>query len=205
MKKKYNFIFLMMVLIFFSAWSFCRPSEKKHDHTTMEGANPSDMSLNFLESNWQTESGNFVKIKDLTSKKNQVLAMVYLNCKVVCPRIISDMKYIHEKLGSKAKNSTEYTLVTIDPDRDSLATFAEFGKKYRLDLSRWHFLRGSKDDIRELAAVLGVKYMKLENEEFSHSNTITIINTSGEIVYQKKEVQNDMETTISVIENMASD
>jgi len=39
--------------------------------------------------------------------------------------------------------------------------------------------------VRELAALLGVKYKQETDGAFSHSNLVTILNPAGEIVHQR--------------------
>jgi protein SCO1/2 len=56
--------------------------------------------------------------------------------------------------------------------------------EHSLDANRWTFLRGSPGDIMELGNLLGVKYKKLPDGEFSHSNIITLLNERGEVVDQ---------------------
>jgi protein SCO1/2 len=55
----------------------------------------------------------------------------------------------------------------------------------RLEESRWTLLRGSQEDVRELAAVLGVSYDQLETGQFVHSNLVTVLDTRGEIIHQQ--------------------
>jgi protein SCO1/2 len=37
----------------------------------------------------------------------------------------------------------------------------------------------------EMAALLGIRYKKLPDGEFAHSNVITLLNPEGEIVHQQ--------------------
>jgi cytochrome oxidase Cu insertion factor (SCO1/SenC/PrrC family) len=54
----------------------------------------------------------------------------------------------------------------------------------RAQRERWTLLRGGADDVRELAALLGVNYAEDARGQFAHSNLITLLNADGEIAFQ---------------------
>jgi len=188
---------LVIQLFFFIISINCKGEHNKHQHK-MESIEPSGSSLNLLDSHWQTEENRNIRISELTSKKIQVISMIFFNCTNVCPRIVADMRYIQSKLSDKSRGAVEFTLVTVDPDRDTIESFHDFQKK--MNIPGWHFLRGNKNDIRELAAVLGVKYVRLDDGNFTHSNIISVLNKKGEIAYQQKEIRSNIQETIDAIE-----
>lgn len=51
-------------------------------------------------------------------------------------------------------------------------------------MNRWSLLTGKNDDILEIAALLGFKFRKDANGDFSHTNMITLLNEKGEIAFQ---------------------
>ena len=55
-----------------------------------------------------------------------------------------------------------------------------------MDQTRWSGLRGSQDSVLELSVAIGTRYRKLENNDFAHSNMITLISPTGEIVYKQE-------------------
>jgi protein SCO1 len=46
-------------------------------------------------------------------------------------------------------------------------------------------LHGDEESVREIAALLGVKYKQEADGSFAHSNLVTILNSEGEIVHQR--------------------
>ncbi|MCK9212154.1 MAG: SCO family protein, partial [Ignavibacteriaceae bacterium] len=71
-----------------------------------------------------------------------------------------------------------------DPERDTPEKLLQYAKRKNLDLHRWSLLSGKNDDILEIAALLGFKYRKEANGDFSHTNIITLLNEKGEIAFQ---------------------
>src|SRR5690606_33469815 len=128
----------------------------------------SDESIYQLESEWTNQSGKKVELKDFNGKP-VVFTMFFASCNYACPILVYDMKKIESKLSPEELKDYQFVLVTIDPDKDTPEALNEFAKKFNLDLNRWSLLTGDKDDILELAAVLGFKFKKEADGQFSHS------------------------------------
>lgn len=148
----------------------------------MEAADPAhNMSIYQVSSKWVTEDGETVTLGTLEGK-TQVVAMVYTSCEVACPRIVASMKTIQKKTDSDAVG---FVLISIDPERDTPEALKAYAEKMNMDDSAWTLLTGSPDNVLELAALLGVRYRKMADGEFAHSNIITVLDAQGEIVYQQ--------------------
>jgi protein SCO1/2 len=95
--------------------------------------------------------------------------------------------------------------VTFDPERDTLPVLQAYREKMHLNPENWTLLRGQPDDILELAVLLGVKYRKNPQGDFSHSNLITVLNPAGEIVYRQVGLHQPIAETIAAIHQVAQD
>jgi protein SCO1/2 len=73
-----------------------------------------------------------------------------------------------------------------------------------LDEHYWTLLHGDPAEVRQLAAVLGINYEKLDGEQLTHSNLVTILNRDGEIVYQQMGAGSDPRKLVHVIEQAMS-
>jgi protein SCO1/2 len=51
-----------------------------------------------------------------------------------------------------------------------------------VDESRWRLLRAPEDTVREIAAVLGIKYRRLPDGNFNHSSIITLLDPDGVVI-----------------------
>jgi protein SCO1/2 len=155
----------------------------------MEAVDPAhNMSIYQVSSDWTTQDGERVKLGNLAGK-TRVAAMAYTSCEVACPRIVASMKRIQKKAHSA---EVGFVLISIDPERDTPAALKAYARKMNLDESDWILLTGSPDDVLELAALLGVRYRKMADGEFAHSNIITVLNVQGEIVYQQNGLGADL-------------
>ena len=143
---------------------------------------PSD-SLYQSDTHWTNSQNQHVMLPSLVGKP-QVLAFVYSHCLSMCPVIVSDLQRVEQKLSAAEQDHVRFTLITLDPDRDSPETMAAFLRSHRLTEPRWQFLRASADDTRELALLFNVKYRR-EGEEIAHSNTISVLDAQGRLVHQR--------------------
>jgi len=131
--------------------------------------------------------------------------MFFASCQYACPVLVNDLKRIEAALKPDQRARVGFTLVTIDPRRDTPAVLAEYRKARVLPTETWTLLHGESDDIRELAALLGVKYKEEANGQFAHSNLITVLNREGEIVHQLVGLGQDIEGTVRVIGRLITD
>ena len=160
-----------------------------------------DKSLYQVESKWTTDAGKQIKLGALKGKP-QVVAMFFANCQFACPIIVSDMKRIESALPENLRTNVGLTLVSFDTKRDTAAVLADYRHTRNLPTDRWTLLRGSSDDVLELAALLGISYKQDATGQFSHSNIITVLNANGEIVHQQIGLNQDINETVRVIEKL---
>ncbi len=177
----------------------------EHHHRQHQNNEPlaqiSGDSIYNLDTTWKNQ--NNLKIK-LVQFKGSILAlaMVYTSCAHVCPLIVSDMKKIQKALPYALGNKMKFVLVSIDPKRDTPAQLMSFAKKRHLEKANWTLLTGSDDSALELAAVLGVKYKKTTDGEFSHSNLISIIDKQGVVRYRQVGLNQKPNNSIDVIKKL---
>ena len=115
----------------------------------------------------------------------QVVAFVYTHCTSVCPIIVADLKRLDSMLPTALKNKVQYLLVSLDPENDSEKSMKIFLQEHEITSRRWHFVRGNNDDTRELALLFDVRYRQ-DAGEIAHSNMISVLDTRGVLVYQRK-------------------
>ena len=154
----------------------CRPLAGPTNYT--------DKSLFLLDSTWTSDTGRKVKLGVLRGRP-QVVAMFFASCRFTCPLTVSDLQRTEAALPENLRTNTDFLLVSFDSVRDTPAALKAYRAKRELSSQNWTLLRGEPDDVRELAALLGVIYKKDANGDFAHSNVITLLNAEGEIVFQQ--------------------
>jgi protein SCO1/2 len=161
----------------------------------------SDKSLYQTESKWTTDAGKQIKLADLKGRP-QVVVMFFASCQYACPILVHDLQKIETALTPESRARVGFTLVTIDPRRDTPEVLANFRATRVLPAATWTLLHGESDDILELAALLGVKYKEEATGQFAHSNIITVLNGEGEIVHQLVGLGQDLKATVRELEKL---
>jgi protein SCO1/2 len=161
----------------------------------------SDKSLYQLESRWTTDQGPEIKLGELKGRP-QVVVMFFASCQYACPVLVHDLTRMEAALKPELRARVGFTLITIDPRRDTPAALATFRAARNLPPGTWSLLRGESEDVLELAALLGVKYKEEANGQFAHSNVITVLNGAGEIVHQLVGLGQDINATVRELEKL---
>jgi protein SCO1 len=158
----------------------------------------SDASLYQLDSTWTSATGRKLRLGEFKGRV-QVVTMFFARCEFACPILVHDMKRIEESLPPTLRTNVGFLLVSFDSDRDTPEALRAYSQRLELDADRWTLLRGSSDDVLELAALLGIKFKKDARGQFAHSNVITILNPAGEIVFQQVGLNQDIQPTLKAI------
>ncbi|MBK6695733.1 MAG: SCO family protein [Myxococcales bacterium] len=137
------------------------------------------VSIYALPSPFVDQDGASSKI-DAFRGQITLVAMFFASCPQACPRLINNTKAIEAALTPKEREGLRVLLITIDPENDTPDVLRGVVKRFGLDAGRWKLLTGKDDDIRDAAAVLGVKYREMDGT-LNHSSVITLLDREGRI------------------------
>jgi protein SCO1 len=169
----------------------------------LDASPPTDQSLYLLDSKWTSDRGKTIPLGVLRGRP-QVVAMFFTHCEYACPILVNDMKKLEARLPADVRSRTDFLLVSFDSKRDTVETLAAFRKKEKLPVENWTLLRGVADDVRELAALLGINYTPDSRGQFAHSNLITVLNAEGEVAFQQQGLNTDPAPLIGAVTKAAA-
>ena len=161
----------------------------------------SEKSIYSLDETWTADVGREVKLDALRGRP-QVMAMFFTSCEYSCPLIVKDMKDIQRSLPAGVREKVDFLLVSIDPARDTPEALRAYRAKHDLGVQHWSLLRGEPKSVKALAEMLGFRYAPGTNLQYAHSLLITILNQSGEIVFQEAGVGNSQEGAVAVLQRL---
>jgi protein SCO1 len=161
-----------------------------------------DDSIFVLDIALVDQDGVRARLEDLAGHP-MVVTMMYASCTSVCPRVTEDMKAIERQLGRRAKN-TRFVLFSLDPGRDTPQALRQFAADHRLDLARWRLFAASEDGVRDLAAVLDVKYAPAASGDISHSALIVVVDEHGVVRHRQIGVGQDPKPLLDALAQVAS-
>jgi protein SCO1 len=149
------------------------------------GDPPSDFSVHELETRWTDQTGSERTLASFAGGQ-VVLAMVYTRCTHTCPSIIAELKRVEAGMSAGERRNTRFVLVSLDPDRDTPERMREWAASLRLSPERWTLLTRDRAAVRELAALIGIRYRPEAGGEYSHSNAYLVLDAGGRIVHRQQ-------------------
>lgn len=172
-----------------------------HEHhaaaAEAEGADaPSTESIYNVTSPW-TDAGEKRWVLKAFAGAPVVIAMIYTSCQAVCPMLVSDLQRVERDLPVALRGQVRFVLVSFDPARDTPKRLAQYAKERGLP-AKWTLLTGSADDVRELAAVLGMRY-RPTGKDFAHSNLITVLDSGGVVRHRLVGLRQDPAPAVAAV------
>jgi protein SCO1 len=158
------------------------PAERGRDADASAAA--SGFSVYEVETPWRDADGRERTLASLAGKV-QVAAMVYTACTHTCPVIVTEMKRLEAALPPEERGRVGFVLVSLDPERDAPAHLATFASSMRLDPAAWTLLTADDGAVRELAALLGIRYRPEADGQISHSNTYLVLDPAGRVIHRQ--------------------
>lgn len=141
-----------------------------------------DYSIYQVSGDWTDHNGNTFELDKLKGK-NQVVVMAYTSCQHTCPILVQSMKQIYKEMKPEARTQTEFLLVTLDTERDTVDVMKNFAEHNELG-DNWRLIRSDEASTRMLANTLNIKYQFADNGDINHSNLISILDKEGRLVGQ---------------------
>lgn len=191
MRLKYWSIVFSFLAFNFNSFVLAEDTACHHHHEELKGGEITSNSIYQLDSKWLDQNSNETKLKQFAGKP-VVLTMLYTSCTKSCPVIIGYLKNFYDTLSTEEKNKVTFVVVSFDAERDTPTALKKFADKYKL-LNNFYLLNGSNDSILEVASLLGIKFAKTEDGEFSHTNKIILLNKKGEIFHQNEGLMESVE------------
>lgn len=146
------------------------------------------------------DSGKTFRLADLRGRP-VVVNLFFATCGYACPLTVTDLLAVQARLSPERRKDTVFVLVSFDIERDTVAALANYRAARQLD-ANWILVRGDDASVRELAALLGVKYKQEADGSFAHSNLFTILNREGEIVHQRTGLSGGLDAASSALETL---
>jgi protein SCO1/2 len=159
-----------------------------------------ESSIYNLESSWLNQKNERLFLKDLNGKI-VISAMVFTHCESACPRIVSDLQRIEKSFTSEELSQVQFVLISMDPARDTPERFLSFIKEYQIN-NNWICVSSSEEATMEIANVLNVRFKKLSDGGFDHSNIIHVLDQEGNLVFQQNGLEQDSKELTNKVKSL---
>jgi protein SCO1 len=114
--------------------------------------------------------------------KPRLVSMFYSSCPYMCPLIIDTALAVQHDLSKQEQLNLGIVMISIDPKHDSPEVLQSLMQKRRLDEQTWMLASADDRTVRQIAALLGVRYRELEGGGFNHTSVLILIDADGRIV-----------------------
>jgi len=139
-----------------------------------------------LELSFSDENGDSITIKQLINNKPTILSFVYFRCPTICPRMLSDLSRLLEKIDLEPGKDFNLVTISFDPT-DTPQTAADKKKNYMAAIQRavpdsaWRYLTGDVNSIAEITESVGYRFKK-DGQDFIHPSALFILAPDGKII-----------------------
>lgn len=162
----------------------------KNFETPVKGMLPF-FSKKDISPTWNSKANNLLRIEkhelssqlkakfgssDMTGRVS-VVNFFFATCPGYCPRITSNIKKVHKSFTDSKR--VKFVSYSVTPNIDTIDKLTQYAKKYKIDASNWHFVRGDRKVIyniarNQLIADLAIDLNK-DVDQFVHSESIYLI------------------------------
>lgn len=125
------------------------------------------------------QTGRTVRLSDLRGEPVAV-TFVYTRCPIAtaCPMTMTRFAKLNAALTETKLG--RLVSVTVDPENDTPAALADFGKKIGADPARWKFLTGDPKALARAAESFGVLYYP-DRGQIVHSQVVAVVDADGRL------------------------
>lgn len=171
------------------------------DSASLKAEKMSEHSLYHLKAEWTTHRNESVTLSQFKGEP-LIVVMFYGNCTQVCPILIRDTWRLYNSVNESMRSSVNVLAVSFDRENDSPEVLRKYAEYEQLNIDGWHFVTAKETDIRSLAMMLGVQYVKQGDGEFAHSNLVSVLDTEGKVAVRVEGLNQPMSSAALEIENM---
>jgi len=139
-------------------------------------APPPGDSLFHLAADFTDTSNQVLHLSDFAGRPT-IVTMFFSSCEYACPVLVEDLKKLEAMLTEDERAEVQWLLVSFDVARDTPEALKLYSEKN--DIETWTLCHADAASVRELAAVLGMKYKQTDGGGFSHSNRLTLLDAQG--------------------------
>lgn len=113
--------------------------------------------------------------------KPWIVGFVFTRCTGPCPRITANMRKIQDMVKD---DDVRLVTISVDPEYDTPAVLTEYAHDIGADTSRWTFLTGSFQDVRELSVKSFLSPVERDaaravGESIIHRTYLTVVDKQG--------------------------
>jgi protein SCO1/2 len=128
-----------------------------------------------------------------------IITMFYSQCTSVCPLLTAQLQRITQRLSPAGQRQIRVLMVSFDSIRDTPEALTAFEAEHHIAGGNWIVARASANDVRLLAAALGIQYRELSDHTFNHSAIISLADRDGVVRAQTADLTDAKGTFVTAV------
>jgi len=143
-----------------------------------------------LDLRFRDEAGKEIRLGDFFNRRPVILSLVYYRCPMLCGEVLNGLTSAISVVSFDLGRDYDIVTVSIDP-RETPADAAKMKEVYLRRYNRhadgssrqgWHFLTGTEDQIKKLAAAVGFRYVyDARIDQYAHASGIEVVTPDGRL------------------------
>jgi protein SCO1/2 len=134
--------------------------------------------------NYTNQNGESLGLEDLKGKV-WVADFIFTNCEDVCLPMTFNMEKLQQMTKEENIENIQFVSFSVDPAVDTPDVLKEYGEKFNVDFSNWHFLTGYKDEEIANLAMESFKTLVIkpqEGNQVTHGTDFYLVGPEGIIL-----------------------
>lgn len=116
---------------------------------------------------------------DMNAGSHTIVSMFYGSCPHICPMLISTIQQVENQLDEDERKNLRVLMISLDAERDTPESLAELAAERNVDGERWTLATANANDVRKIAAVLRIRFRKLDDGNFNHTSEMILLDPQG--------------------------
>lgn len=179
--KYLNLLTALLILAILPGWATAQHGSHHNSNALDATEINHHHSLFQMDAEWINHRGEHFQLSEFQGQP-VIITMFYGSCTQVCPILIRDANRLYKAVDESLRENVQVLAVSFDTENDTSDELYKYAETKNLNLPNWHFVTGDRNNIRELAMLLGVQYSKKSDGHFAHSNLVTLLDGDGMIV-----------------------
>ncbi len=173
----YKPLITLVSLIFFASFIGC-------------GNNfPLDQNISAKKINLINTDSSEVTFPNILNNKVSVIGFIYTHCPDICPMTTHNMQVVEKKLEKDNVKNVNFVVISFDPDRDTPTILKKYADIRGINLDKWSFLTGDKQNIDTLLKEFNVYAIPGDSTKsngkweyyFIHTDRISLVDADGNL------------------------
>jgi len=125
------------------------------------------------------QTGRRVRLSEMRGEPVAV-SFIYTRCPIATACPLTTAKFSKLDLMLVGEGMGKLLVITVEPERDTPAVLAAYGRKAGADPARWKFLTGTPKEVADVASRFGVLYYP-ESGQVIHSQAVAVVDPRGRL------------------------